>query len=61
MALFHNVEREIAWRRENGRPLGFDTLRASKPTVAIGAEGPLAEQLVIADYFRKPKASVREW
>jgi len=57
MALFHNVEREIAWRQKNGRPLGFDTLRASKPTVAIGAEGPLAEQLVIADYFRMSDTS----
>jgi len=57
MALFHNVEREIAWRRQNGRSLGFDTLRAYKPLVAIGAEGPLSEQLVIADYFRMSLAS----
>ncbi|GAB7338788.1 hypothetical protein MBLNU457_5493t2 [Dothideomycetes sp. NU457] len=56
MSLFHNVEREIAWREKNGRPLGFDALRASKPSIAIGAEGPLAEQLVIADYFHTWKA-----
>ncbi|KEQ78501.1 nucleoside hydrolase [Aureobasidium pullulans EXF-150] len=51
VSLFHHVEQEIAWRQKNGKDLGFETLRASKPLVAVGAEEPLAEQLMMADFF----------
>ncbi|KAI4729153.1 nucleoside hydrolase [Aureobasidium sp. EXF-10728] len=51
VSLFHHMEREIEWRSKNGRELGFETLRASKPLVAVGAEEPLAEQLMMADFF----------
>ncbi|THW18374.1 nucleoside hydrolase [Aureobasidium pullulans] len=51
VSLFHHMEQEIAWRQKNGKDLGFETLRASKPLVAVGAEEPLAEQLMMADFF----------
>jgi len=52
IALFHHVEKEIAWRREHGKAPGFTALQASIPIVAIGSERPLADQLLMADYFR---------
>jgi hypothetical protein len=51
--MFHILEREAQWRRENGRPEGFDAMRASRPIVAVGAEDPLEDQKLLADYFRK--------
>ena len=51
--MFHVIEKEIRWRSDNGRPQGFESLRKSKPLVAVGAETPLADQMVMADYFRK--------
>jgi hypothetical protein len=51
--LFHYVDKEIAWRESVGRSLGFETLRKSKPVVAIGPEHPLAENALMADFFRK--------
>ncbi|KAL2029367.1 hypothetical protein VTO58DRAFT_108559 [Aureobasidium pullulans] len=51
VSLFHHMEQEIAWRQKNGKDLGFETLKASKPLVAVGAEEPLAEQLMMADFF----------
>jgi hypothetical protein len=53
VSLFHHMEKEIEWRSKKGLGLGFETLRASKPLVAVGAEEPLAEQLMMADFFRK--------
>lgn len=50
VALFNILDQEIKWRRDQGKAEGFDGLR-SKPTVAVGAEGPLDEQLIIAAYF----------
>lgn len=52
VSLFHHIEQEIEWRSKNGKELGFDTLRASKPMIAVGAQEPLAEQLMMADFFR---------
>lgn len=52
VSLFHMLEKEIAWRSKNGKEVGFETLRKSKPIVAVGAEEPLADQLMMADYFR---------
>ena len=51
VSLFHHVEKELTWRRDHGRPEGFEALRASKPLVAVGAEEPLADQRMMADYF----------
>lgn len=33
-------------------PEGFDTIKRYKPTVAVGAEGPLGGAVLMADYFR---------
>ncbi|KKZ63830.1 DNA glycosylase [[Emmonsia] crescens] len=49
--MFHTIERELEWRRENGKPEGFDALRACKPTVAVGASRPLEDEMRMADYF----------
>ncbi|EOD43826.1 putative inosine-uridine preferring nucleoside hydrolase protein [Neofusicoccum parvum UCRNP2] len=51
VSLFHWIDKEIAWRKENGLPEGFESLRAHKPLVAVGAEEPLADQIILADYF----------
>jgi len=51
VTLFHYIEKERAWRKENGRPEGFETLNARKPIVAVGAEEPLAEHMMVADFF----------
>jgi hypothetical protein len=31
VSLFHHIEKERAWRKEQGRPEGFATLGATKP------------------------------
>lgn len=51
VSMFHILEREMQWRREQGRPEGFGALRASPPVVAVGAEDPLEDQKMLADYF----------
>ncbi|OOG00940.1 hypothetical protein ASPCADRAFT_202781 [Aspergillus carbonarius ITEM 5010] len=51
VSMFHILEREMQWRREQGRPEGYDTLRASPPVVAVGAADPLEDQKMLADYF----------
>lgn len=51
MALFHVLEKEMAWREETGRPKGFAALKASKPLVAVGAEHPLQDKTLQADHF----------
>lgn len=50
--MFHILEREMQWRRDNGKAEGYGTLRASRPVVAVGAEEPLESQKMLADYFR---------
>ena len=50
--MLHILEREMAWRKKQGRPEGFDTLRAHKPIIAVGAQEPLDDQKLLADYFR---------
>lgn len=53
MALFHVLEKEMAWREASGRSSGaFGALRAFKPIVAIGAEHPLDDEVLMADDFR---------
>jgi hypothetical protein len=51
--MLHIIEREIQWRKDQGKPEGFGTLRANKPVIAIGAEEPLDDQKMLADYFRE--------
>ncbi|PSN72809.1 nucleoside hydrolase [Corynespora cassiicola Philippines] len=51
VSMFHHIERERTWRKENGRDQGFEALAARKPIIAVGAEQPLAEQKMLADYF----------
>lgn len=52
VSLFHHCEREIEWRTKLGKHVGFDALRSCKPLVAVGAQDPLADQRMMADYFR---------
>ena len=50
--MFHVIDKEMQWRRKNGRPEGFGTLQTFKPVIAVGAEKPLNDQVMMADYFR---------
>lgn len=59
ISLFYHVEKEIEWRQANGQNPGFDTLRKSKPLVAVGPDHPLADQMLMADFFRKDSPFVR--
>lgn len=52
VALFHVIEKELEWRRANGRFEGFGAMHASKPIVAVGADHPLDDEMLMADYFR---------
>ncbi|KAJ6784438.1 hypothetical protein PWT90_09970 [Aphanocladium album] len=45
------IEKEMAWRKANGRPEGFEALKACKPLVALGAEHPLEEKDLKFDHF----------
>ncbi|EQL37606.1 DNA glycosylase [Blastomyces dermatitidis ATCC 18188] len=51
VSLFHTIERELKWRREHGKPEGFDSLKKCKPTIAVGANRPLEDEMMMADYF----------
>ncbi|KAK8156360.1 Inosine/uridine-preferring nucleoside hydrolase domain-containing protein [Phyllosticta citrichinensis] len=51
VSMFHWIDKEMEWRKERGQPEGFETLRKTKPFVAVGAQEPLADQIVMADYF----------
>ena len=53
ISMFHVIEKELGWRQSEGLPEGFETLRCFKPIVAVGADGPLDDQRMMADYFRK--------
>lgn len=52
VALFHVLEKEMSWRESTGRAT-YGALRAFKPIVAVGAEHPLEDELLMADHFRK--------
>ena len=52
VSMFHIISQEQAWRKQQGRPEGFDMLKTVKPIVAVGAEKPLEEGLDMADFFR---------
>ncbi|KAI6834645.1 fungal transcriptional regulatory protein [Hortaea werneckii] len=51
ISLFYHIEKEIAWRKSQGKPIGFDTIRKTKPIVAVGPEHPLTDDMLMADYF----------
>ncbi|WEW55776.1 hypothetical protein PRK78_001209 [Emydomyces testavorans] len=51
VSMFHIVEKELSWRRSRGLSEGFESLKASKPIVAVGADGPLSGEQMLADYF----------
>ncbi len=53
VALFHVIEREREWRKSRGQLEGFETMLSSKPIIAVGAEHPLEDEILMADYFRK--------
>lgn len=50
--MFHVLELEKEWRIANGKVPGFGSLGACKPVVAVGAEQPLEDEELLADYFR---------
>jgi hypothetical protein len=52
VALFHVIEKELEWRKARGQLEGFGTMLASKPIVAVVADHPLEDELLMADYFR---------
>lgn len=52
VSMFFHIEKEIEWRQAQGKPLGFDALRKTKPIVAVGSEHPLTDQMLMADFFR---------
>ncbi|TKX19931.1 hypothetical protein C1H76_7815 [Elsinoe australis] len=51
ISLFYNVHQEMKWRKKNGRPEGYGAVLASKPLIAIGADHPLTDAMLMADYF----------
>ena len=52
VSLFYHIEKEIRWRESQGREAGFAGLRRRKPLVAVGPSNPLADDKLMADYFR---------
>ncbi len=50
--MFHVIEKEMRWRKEHGRPEGFEALKKSKPVIAVGADEPLGGKRVQAAYYR---------
>lgn len=55
VALFHVLEKEMEWRRARGQLEGFGCMTSSKPIVAVGADHPLEDEILMADYFRKTR------
>lgn len=53
VSMFHVIEKEMRWRKDNGRPEGFDALKKSKPIVAVGADEPLGGERMKAAYYRE--------
>ncbi|CAO1605236.1 hypothetical protein XANCAGTX0491_008758 [Xanthoria calcicola] len=52
VSMFHVIEKEMRWRKEHGRPEGFEALKKSKPVIAVGADEPLGGKRVQAAYYR---------
>lgn len=51
IALFHVLEKEMAWRKSAGKLTGFGALSSFKPIVAVGAEHALEDEVLAADNF----------
>ncbi|KAL8825082.1 MAG: hypothetical protein Q9170_007935, partial [Blastenia crenularia] len=51
VSMFHVIEKEMQWRKANGRPEGFETLKRLKPIVAVGADEPLGGERLKAAYY----------
>ncbi|KAH8676196.1 Inosine/uridine-preferring nucleoside hydrolase domain-containing protein [Xylariales sp. PMI_506] len=51
MAMFYVLQKEVEWRKSQGKPEGFGALRAYKPIVAIGPEHALEEEILMEDGF----------
>ena len=52
VALFHVLEKEMAWRASAGKP-AYGALGAYRPIVAVGAEHALEDEKLVEDHFRK--------
>lgn len=50
--MFHIIEKEMRWRKEHGRPEGFEALKKSKPVITVGADEPLGGERMQAAYYR---------
>ncbi|SPQ18844.1 c8b8f37f-1675-4733-b3ab-748eb41e318c [Thermothielavioides terrestris] len=50
VALFHVLEKEMAWREATGKP-AYGALNAYKPIVAVGAEHALEDEKLVQDHF----------
>jgi inosine-uridine nucleoside N-ribohydrolase len=53
VSIFHVLDKELSWRKAQGKSEGFTALKAYKPIVAIGAEHALEEDILREDGFRK--------
>ncbi|KKA30130.1 hypothetical protein TD95_002008 [Thielaviopsis punctulata] len=51
VSLFHVLEKELEWRKSQGRSEGYEAMKACKPILAVGPEHPLEEESLMADYF----------
>ncbi|RDW88883.1 hypothetical protein BP6252_00915 [Coleophoma cylindrospora] len=51
VAMFNALNKELEWRKDRGQLEGFDVMKSSKPILAYGAEHPLEEDILMADYF----------
>lgn len=56
VSMFHVLDKELEWRRSQGKPEGFASLRKFKPVVAIGPEHALEEEILMEDGFRESNA-----
>jgi hypothetical protein len=52
VSLFHIISKEQEWRLQQGRLEGFEMLQRAKPIVAVGADKPLQDEMMTADFFR---------
>ncbi|KAK3330146.1 Inosine/uridine-preferring nucleoside hydrolase domain-containing protein [Apodospora peruviana] len=50
VSLFHVLGEEMEWRKKVGKPT-YGALQAFKPIVALGAEHPLEDEILMADHF----------
>ncbi|KAL8948083.1 MAG: hypothetical protein Q9222_005701 [Ikaeria aurantiellina] len=51
VSMFHVIEKDLRWRKDNGRAEGFETLKACKPIVAVGSDEPLGGERMKAAYY----------